>query len=136
MSNLLTVHITQALRSIGLRPHEEPWTIKLTGGPDGDVAGRHTERTCTRRIHMHTKDICTQEGCTHTNSMHTWATCTQKLGTQSPYAYEQYVHTTDSMHAISQRALVLPSYAGRIACMHTLFRVHIRWKDSMHALPL
>ena len=29
----------EALRAIGLRPTEEPWTVKLTGGPDGDVAG-------------------------------------------------------------------------------------------------
>jgi glutamate dehydrogenase len=28
-----------ALRSLGIDPRNEPWSVKLTGGPDGDVAG-------------------------------------------------------------------------------------------------
>ena len=29
----------QALRAVGIAPDKQPWTVKLTGGPDGDVAG-------------------------------------------------------------------------------------------------
>jgi len=35
----VAVFLGEALRSIGIKPAEEPWTVKLTGGPDGDVAG-------------------------------------------------------------------------------------------------
>ena len=35
----VAVFLAEALRSIGVRPDAEPWTVKLTGGPDGDVAG-------------------------------------------------------------------------------------------------
>lgn len=35
----VAVFLGEALKAIGLRPNEEPWTVKLTGGPDGDVAG-------------------------------------------------------------------------------------------------
>jgi len=35
----VAVFLGEALRAIGIRPTEEAWTIKLTGGPDGDVAG-------------------------------------------------------------------------------------------------
>ena len=41
-SDLLSIGfgcLEQALRAIGIRPDAEPWSIKLTGGPDGDVAG-------------------------------------------------------------------------------------------------
>jgi len=29
----------EALKQIGIEPTKQPWTVKLTGGPDGDVAG-------------------------------------------------------------------------------------------------
>ncbi|KAJ8604969.1 hypothetical protein CTAYLR_006901 [Chrysophaeum taylorii] len=35
----VVVFVEQALNSIGRNPRDEPFTIKLTGGPDGDVAG-------------------------------------------------------------------------------------------------
>jgi len=35
----VAVFLGEALRAIGIQPTQEPWTIKLTGGPDGDVAG-------------------------------------------------------------------------------------------------
>jgi len=35
----VAVFLREALHASGLKPAEEPWTIKLTGGPDGDVAG-------------------------------------------------------------------------------------------------
>ncbi|KOO34829.1 glu leu phe val dehydrogenase [Chrysochromulina tobinii] len=35
----VAVFLEHALRAIGIRPDAEPWSIKLTGGPDGDVAG-------------------------------------------------------------------------------------------------
>jgi len=35
----VAVFLGEALSAIGIRPTEEPWTVKLTGGPDGDVAG-------------------------------------------------------------------------------------------------
>jgi glutamate dehydrogenase len=33
------VFLEEALRAIGVDPRAEPFTVKLTGGPDGDVAG-------------------------------------------------------------------------------------------------
>ncbi|MHC4947315.1 MAG: NAD-glutamate dehydrogenase domain-containing protein [Planctomycetota bacterium] len=35
----VTVFLDVALRSIGIDPDRDPFTIKITGGPDGDVAG-------------------------------------------------------------------------------------------------
>jgi len=35
----VAVFLNQALRAAGIWPDREPWSIKLTGGPDGDVAG-------------------------------------------------------------------------------------------------
>jgi len=35
----VAVFLREALRAIGIQPNDEQWTIKLTGGPDGDVAG-------------------------------------------------------------------------------------------------
>jgi len=35
----VAVFLREALNAIGLKPTQEPWSIKLTGGPDGDVAG-------------------------------------------------------------------------------------------------
>lgn len=35
----VTVFLEEALRSIGIDPRRQPFTVKLTGGPDGDVAG-------------------------------------------------------------------------------------------------
>ena len=35
----VAVFLGEALRAIGIQPEEQPWTVKLTGGPDGDVAG-------------------------------------------------------------------------------------------------
>ena len=35
----ITVFLDIALRSIGIDPLKQPFTVKLTGGPDGDVAG-------------------------------------------------------------------------------------------------
>jgi hypothetical protein len=34
-----TSSLHKALRALGIQPTEQPWTVKLTGGPDGDVAG-------------------------------------------------------------------------------------------------
>ena len=41
----------EALKQIGIEPTKQPWTIKLTGGPDGDVRGPCTrvQLTCWRR---------------------------------------------------------------------------------------
>jgi glutamate dehydrogenase len=35
----VTVFLDVALRAIGIDPRKRPFTVKLTGGPDGDVAG-------------------------------------------------------------------------------------------------
>ena len=35
----VAVFLHEALRSLDIEPAEQPWTVKLTGGPDGDVAG-------------------------------------------------------------------------------------------------
>jgi glutamate dehydrogenase len=35
----VTVFLEEALRATGIDPRREPFTVKLTGGPDGDVAG-------------------------------------------------------------------------------------------------
>jgi len=35
----VAVFLGEALKAIGIAPNEQPWTVKLTGGPDGDVAG-------------------------------------------------------------------------------------------------
>jgi len=35
----VAVFLEQALRAVGIAPDKQPWTVKLTGGPDGDVAG-------------------------------------------------------------------------------------------------
>ncbi|MCH8823033.1 MAG: NAD-glutamate dehydrogenase [Planctomycetes bacterium] len=35
----ITVFLDVALRSVGINPTQQPFTIKITGGPDGDVAG-------------------------------------------------------------------------------------------------
>ena len=35
----VNVFLESALRSIGIDPHHQPFTVKITGGPDGDVAG-------------------------------------------------------------------------------------------------
>ncbi|MHC4991192.1 MAG: NAD-glutamate dehydrogenase domain-containing protein [Planctomycetota bacterium] len=35
----VTVFLDVALRSVGIDPQEQPFTVKITGGPDGDVAG-------------------------------------------------------------------------------------------------
>ncbi|MEM9490113.1 MAG: NAD-glutamate dehydrogenase domain-containing protein, partial [Myxococcota bacterium] len=35
----VTVFLEEALRAIGIDPRHQPFTVKITGGPDGDVAG-------------------------------------------------------------------------------------------------
>ena len=35
----VTVFLEEALKAVGIDPRTEPFTVKLTGGPDGDVAG-------------------------------------------------------------------------------------------------
>lgn len=35
----VTVFLEEALRAVGIDPREDDFTVKLTGGPDGDVAG-------------------------------------------------------------------------------------------------
>jgi len=35
----VAVFLAEALKAINIRPHSEPWSIKMTGGPDGDVCG-------------------------------------------------------------------------------------------------
>ncbi len=35
----VTVFLETALRSVGIDPRTQPFTVKITGGPDGDVAG-------------------------------------------------------------------------------------------------
>jgi len=35
----VAVFLHEGLLSIGIDPRTQPWTVKLTGGPDGDVAG-------------------------------------------------------------------------------------------------
>lgn len=35
----ITVFLDAALRYIGIDPNKQPFTVKITGGPDGDVAG-------------------------------------------------------------------------------------------------
>jgi len=35
----VAVFLAEALRSVGIEPARDKWSIKLTGGPDGDVAG-------------------------------------------------------------------------------------------------
>lgn len=35
----VTVFLEEALREIGIDPRTQPFTVKITGGPDGDVAG-------------------------------------------------------------------------------------------------
>lgn len=35
----VAVFLDVALNALGLSPRTEPWSVKLTGGPDGDVAG-------------------------------------------------------------------------------------------------
>ena len=35
----VTVFLDAALRAVGIDPDTEPFTVKITGGPDGDVAG-------------------------------------------------------------------------------------------------
>ena len=35
----VTVFLEEALREIGIDPRSQPFTVKITGGPDGDVAG-------------------------------------------------------------------------------------------------
>jgi len=35
----VAVFLHEALRNMGVEPAQQPWTIKLTGGPDGDVGG-------------------------------------------------------------------------------------------------
>jgi len=35
----VAVFLHEALRSMGIEPTRQPWSVKLTGGPDGDVGG-------------------------------------------------------------------------------------------------
>lgn len=35
----VVIFLDAALRAIGIDPHQQPFTVKVTGGPDGDVAG-------------------------------------------------------------------------------------------------
>jgi glutamate dehydrogenase len=35
----VTVFLEYALRAVGINPRNQPFTVKMTGGPDGDVAG-------------------------------------------------------------------------------------------------
>ncbi len=35
----VTVYVEEALKYLGIDPNKDPFTIKITGGPDGDVAG-------------------------------------------------------------------------------------------------
>jgi glutamate dehydrogenase len=35
----ITVFLEHALRAVGINPRNQPFTVKMTGGPDGDVAG-------------------------------------------------------------------------------------------------
>lgn len=38
-SHGLHVYLSHVLRTLGIDPHHTPFTVKMTGGPDGDVAG-------------------------------------------------------------------------------------------------
>lgn len=35
----VNVYVEEVLKYLGIEPHKEPFTVKMTGGPDGDVAG-------------------------------------------------------------------------------------------------
>lgn len=39
ISEGVTVFLDAALRAVGIDPSSQPFTVKITGGPDGDVAG-------------------------------------------------------------------------------------------------
>jgi len=43
----VNVYMDKMLRYLGINPEEEPFTIKITGGPDGDVAGNQLKNLYT-----------------------------------------------------------------------------------------
>lgn len=44
----ITVFLEESLRQIGIDPAVQPFTVKITGGPDGDVAGNEIRILLTR----------------------------------------------------------------------------------------
>ncbi|MCA9776733.1 MAG: hypothetical protein KC800_08460, partial [Candidatus Eremiobacteraeota bacterium] len=44
----VTVFLEEALHQLGIDPAEQPFTVKITGGPDGDVAGNEIRILLTR----------------------------------------------------------------------------------------
>ena len=44
----VTVFLEEALRHMGIDPAKQPFTLKITGGPDGDVAGNEIRILLTR----------------------------------------------------------------------------------------
>src|SRR5690606_5660747 len=44
----ITVYLEVALRQAGIEPKTDPFTVTLTGGPDGDVAGNQIKILLTR----------------------------------------------------------------------------------------
>jgi glutamate dehydrogenase len=44
----VTVFLEESLRQNGIEPAEKPFTVKITGGPDGDVAGNEIRILLTR----------------------------------------------------------------------------------------
>ncbi len=44
----VNIFLQEALKSIGIHPEKDPFTIKISGGPDGDVAGNALHILATR----------------------------------------------------------------------------------------
>ncbi len=57
----LNVFLEVALRAIGIDPRRQPFTLKLTGGPDGDVAGNQI-KIAIREFGEHVKIVGIADG--------------------------------------------------------------------------
>ncbi len=57
----VVVFLDTTLRAVGINPDEEPFTIKITGGPDGDVAG-NCIRILNREYGDHAKILGIADG--------------------------------------------------------------------------
>ena len=44
----VNVFLEYALKEVGIDPRKNPFTIKITGGPDGDVAGKYVTNYSSR----------------------------------------------------------------------------------------